>query len=320
MRLVAIEEHYSSPSFLEAVGAAGRSRSPELMARLEDLGNARIADLDAAGIDVQVLSLNAPGVQQLEPAVAVPLVREENDRLAEAVRRHPDRLAGLVSLPTTDPAAAVAELERGIRELGFKGVAINGHTQGRFLDDRFFWPILERAEALGAPVYLHPTPPPRPVVDAYYAGFSPPVSGMLSTAAWGWHIETGLHVLRMILGGVFDRFPGLRLIIGHMGEALPFMLARTTRQLPPGMTGLPRTVAEYVREHVWITTSGFFTTPPLLNALLELGSDRILFAIDYPYSTNRQGRAFLDELPISPSDLERIAHGNADRLLRLGQG
>src|SRR5262249_42480165 len=157
-----------------------------------------------------------------------------------------------------DPAAAATELERAVRELGFKGAMVNGHTGGRFLDDRSFWPILECAAALGVPVYLHPAPPPEPVAPAYFGGLPPAVGGALATSAWGWHVETGLHVLRIIAAGVLDRLPSLQLIVGHMGEALPFMLARTDAVLPRSVTGLERTVAEYVRENVHVTTSGFF--------------------------------------------------------------
>jgi predicted TIM-barrel fold metal-dependent hydrolase len=318
MRVIAIEEHYSSGRFADAVGTVGgRPQPPELAARLNDLGEARVADMDAAGIDLQVVSLTAPGLQQLDPGAAVPLAREENDRLAEAAARFPDRLAAFAALPTADPSAAVGELERTVGGLGFKGGVVNGHTRGRFLDDRSFWPILECAEALGTPIYLHPTPPPQPVLDAYYTGFSPAVSSILATSAWGWHVETGLHLLRLVLAGVFDRYPGLQLIVGHMGEALPFMLARASRQLAPAVTGLRRSVSDYVRDNVSITTSGFFATPPFLTALLELGADRILFSVDYPYSSNREGRAFLDRMPVSPADREKIAHGNAERLLRV---
>ena len=192
-----------------------------------------------------------------------------------------------------------------------------GHTEGRFIDDRRFWPILEVAEGLGAPIYLHPAPPPAVVAEAYYAGFSPSVSSTLSTSAWGWHVETGLHLLRLVLAGAFDRFPQLQVVVGHLGEALPFMLARTGNRLPPAATGLPRTIEEYLRSHVHLSISGFFSVPPFLNAMLEFGVDRLLFSVDHPLSSNHEGRAFLDALPISPADREKIAHGNAERLLGL---
>jgi uncharacterized protein len=318
MKIIAIEEHFSSQRFLGATGGPGGPRmGPDVHAKLLDLGESRIADMDAAGIDMQVLSLSVPGLQQLEPATAVPLAREENDRLAEAVGRHPDRLAGFAALPTADPEAASREFERATGRLGFKGALIHGHTRGRFLDEGSFWPILECAEALQVPIYLHPTPPPRAVAEAYYSGLPSEVGGLLATSAWGWHIDTGLQVLRLIVAGVFDRFRGLQLVVGHAGEALPFMLARTTAVLPAAITKLQRPISEYFQENIHVTTSGFFTVPPLLNALLVLGADRLIFSIDYPFADNASGRAFLDSMPVSPTDRARIAHGNAERLLRL---
>jgi len=315
MGIIAIEEHYASPR--PEAGGPRRPVPADVRDRMLDLGDGRIADMDAAGIEMQVLSLSAAGVGQLAPAAAVAFLREENDRLAEAVARRPDRLAAFATLPMADPAAAAKELERTVGELGFKGAMVNGHTGGRFLDDPSFRPVLECAAALDVPIYLHPAPPPEPVARAYFGGLPPAVGGALATAAWGWHVETGLHVLRVIAAGVFDRLPGLQLVVGHMGEALPFMLARTTAALPRAVTGLERSIAEYVRENVHLTTSGFFTVPPFLTALLEVGADRIMLSVDYPFSDNRQGRAFLDALPVSPADKERIARGNAARLLRL---
>jgi hypothetical protein len=311
MRVIAIEEHYAST--VDERGAL----PPDVRQRLCELGDDRIADMDAAGIDVQVLSLTAPGAQGFPVADAAARAREENDRLADAVARHPDRLAAFAALPTTDPAAAARELERTVRRLGFKGALVNGLAEGGFLDDRRYWPILESAEALRVPIYLHPAPPPAAVSEAYYSGFAPYVGFTLATSAWGWHIETGLHVLRLVLAGVFDRFPGLQVVVGHLGEALPFMLTRTSDRLPPEATGLRDTVEEYIRAHVHLTTSGFFSVPPFLNALLEVGAERILFSVDYPFSANRDGRAFLDALPVSRADRERIAHGNAEHLLGL---
>jgi uncharacterized protein len=203
-----------------------------LVEQLCDLDDRRIADMDAAGIDVQVLSLASPGVEQLDTTDAVPLARAENDRIADAVRRHPTRFAGFATLPISAPDSAAEELERAVRDYDFKGALINGHTRGRYLDDPFFWAILERAEALQVPLYLHPTPPPQAVIDASYAGLAPMVTAFLATGAWGWHIETAIHVLRLILGGAFDRYPNLQLVIGHLGETLPFMLPRLDLACP----------------------------------------------------------------------------------------
>jgi hypothetical protein len=274
--------------------------------------------MDAAGIDMQVLSLNAPGVEQLEAAAAVVLARQANDTLGEAVKRHPDRFAGFATLPTAAPEIAAGELERTVREYGFKGAAINGHTRGRYLDDPFFWPILERAEALQAPIYLHPTPPPQAVIQASYTGnFAPGVTAQLSASGWGWHIETAVHVLRIILGGVFDRYPHLQLVIGHMGEALPFMLPRLDHNLPTQLTKLERPIGAYLRENLYYTFSGFNYLPNFLDLLFQVGVDRIMFSADYPYASMLAARTFLEQLPLSPADKNRIAHGNAEQLLRL---
>lgn len=318
MRVITLEEHFLTPGIADAVpprfAAMGFGRAQE---KLGDLGERRLADMDAAGIDLQVLSVTAPATQELEPATAVPLAREANDRLAEAVAAHPARFAGFATLPTPDPAAAAAELERAVSGLGFRGAMVNGHTRGRFLDDQAYWPVLERAEGLGVPVYLHPTYPTAQVMEAYYGGFEPSVSAALATGAWGWHAETGLHALRLVLGGVFDRFPRLQVIIGHMGENIPFSLARADERLGPVATYLQRPVADYFRENFYVTTAGYFTGPPLLCTLMVLGADRILFSIDYPYAPTTQGRAFLDTAPVSDADREKIAHRNAERLLGL---
>jgi predicted TIM-barrel fold metal-dependent hydrolase len=288
----------------------------KVLERLCDLGEKRIADMDAAGIDVQVLSLTSPGAEQLDPVEAVAVSKSANEFLASAVRRYPDRFAGFATLPTSDPVAATAELDRAMRDFGFKGAVINGHIGGRYLDDHYFWPILERAEALSAPIYLHPTHPPKAVIEASYSGFSPAVSETLAGAGWGWHIETAVHVIRLILGGAFDRFPKLQVVIGHMGEALPFMLPRF-QVLSTDITKLRRPVAAYLRENIHYTFSGFNFTPTFLDLFLEVGVDRIMFSADYPYASMERARSFLEQLPVSPADRERIAHSNAERLLGL---
>jgi predicted TIM-barrel fold metal-dependent hydrolase len=289
------------------------------MEGLCDLGEGRVAAMDEAGIDVQVLSLTSPGVEQLDAPEAVALAREANDFLTEAVRRYPDRLAGFAALPTPAPEAAVEELERTVLGNGFVGAMINGHSRGRYLDDPFFRPILERAEALGVPIYLHPTPPPRAVVEASYAGdyFAPGVTEGLAAAAWGWHVETATHVLRLILGGAFDRFPGLQLVVGHMGEGLPFFLPRLELAMPEALTKLERPVGDYLRGNVHYTFGGFNWTQAFLDLVLQVGVERVMFSADHPYASMEEACAFLDGLPVSPVDRERIAHGNAERLLGL---
>jgi predicted TIM-barrel fold metal-dependent hydrolase len=322
MRTITLEEHYASQAFLEGPGRdlKGQAESfgyTRVLEQLCDLEEGRIADMDAAGIDVQVLSLTSPGVEQLDANEAVALARDENDRLADAVRRHPSRFAGFAALPTPAPDTAADELERMVREHGFEGAMINGHTRGRYLDDEFFWPILERAEALEVPIYLHPTPPPQAVIEASYTGnYAPEVAGGLATGAWGWHIETATHVIRLILSGAFDRYPRLQLVIGHMGEGLPFMMPRLEVALSH-VTKLDRPIGAYFLENLNYTFSGFNWTPTFLSLLLQVGVDRIMFSADYPYGSMEQARTFLDQLPVSPADEGRIAHGNAERLLRL---
>jgi predicted TIM-barrel fold metal-dependent hydrolase len=325
MRTITVEEHYATPAFLEGPGRSlkERAQGPEKRMRgvpelLCDLDERRISDMDGAGIDVQVLSLTAPGVEQLDAAEAIPRAREFNDYLAQAVSRHPDRFSGFATLPTPAPDAAADELERAVQTYGFKGALINGHVRGRYLDDPFFWPILQRAEALHAPLYLHPTQPPQAVVAASYTGnFAPMIASALANSSWGWHIETAIHVLRLVLSGAFDRFPDLQMIVGHLGEGLPFMLPRLELTLPQELTTLQRPIGAYFRENLHYSVSGFNFLPPFLNLLFEVGANRILFSADYPFASTAQARAFLERLPVSPADREQIAHGNAERLLNL---
>ena len=254
--------------------------------------------------------------EQLDGTGSVALARAANDHLAEAVKRHPSRFAAFAALPTPAPDAAADELERTVRDYDFKGAMIKGHSRGRYLDDEFFWPVLRRAEALQVPLYLHPAPPPQQVIAASYTGnFAPEVTSVLSTRAWGWHIETATHVLRLILSGAFDRYPTLQMVIGHMGEALPFMLPRIENSLSMQVTKLERPIGAYLRENVHYTFSGFNFTATFLDLFLQVGVDRIMFSADHPFGS--MARAFLDQLPVSTADRERIAHGNAERLLRL---
>lgn len=324
MRTIAVEEHFVTPAFVEGPGKGfldrfrnSGARGALITERLFEVGDKRVAEMDAAGIDMQVLSLNSPGVEQLEPAEAIACARDVNDFLAAAIKRHPTRFAGFASLPIQAPDEAAKELERCVRQLGFKGTNINGHTRGRYLDDLFFSPILACADALQVPIYLHPTAPHKPVADALYGGFSPAVTGVLSSSGWGWHIETAVHLLRMILGGVFDRHPKLQIVIGHMGEAIPFMLPRMSRTLPPQLTDLARPLGDYLRQNVHYTFGGFNFTPTFLNLLLEIGVERIMFSVDYPYGSMEEARSFLQHVPVSERDRERIAHGNAERLFGL---
>ena len=323
VRTIAIEEHFRSETFrkLQAsgqLGDAGRD-SPliePVLGKLYDVGAARLAELDAAGIEVQLLSHTPPGPEVLDSAAAVTMAREVNDELAVIVRANPNRYAGFAMLPTPNPDAAAEELRRAVDELGLRGAMLYGTTAGRFLDEPFFSPIFEAAERMSVPVYLHPAPPSPTVRNAYYSGFSPEVSSVLATSAWGWHIETGLHVLRLVLSGLFDRHPNLQVIIGHMGEAVPYMLARSDSVLSR-FTQLERPVRDYFAQNIHYTNSGFFTQEPLTCLLGVIGVDRLLFAVDYPFSSNIQARQFLDSALVSAADREKIAHGNAEALLKI---
>lgn len=265
---------------------------------------------------MQVLSLSG-GMDTLLPAIATELARDTNDKLATAVRAHPDRFAAFATLALQEPENAALEFERCVRQLQFKGAIINGTCDGLFLDHPRFRPLFETAQTLDVPIYLHPGLLPQVIEKAYYDGLPGDLGFILSTAGWGWHVETGMHVLRMIVSGLFDRFPKLKIILGHMGEALPFYIVRADDFLSPSAKHLERRVSEYFHEHFYVTTSGCFSVPPFLCALQVMGANRILFSVDYPYNSNIVGRGFLDALPVSAEDREKISHGNAERLLRL---
>jgi uncharacterized protein len=315
MTLIALEEHLLPADLINEV-RPNRTAPDALTAKLVEVGEQRLRVMDDAGIDMQVLSVAAPGTQQVPAEHAAELSRAINDRCAEVVAAHPARFNALATLPTQDPDAAIVEANRATTELGFCGVVINGHTQGRFLDAPEFDDLLAAVEELDVPIYLHPTYPPPQVAEVYFGGLPGPTGAALSTAAWGWHAETGLHVLRLAATGVFDRHPKLQIVVGHMGENLPFSLMRAdsvlTRANPDN-----RSVAQVVREHVHITICGYTTTPPLLCALQVFGADRIMFSSDYPFGDPVQHARFLAEAPISPADRDKIAYRNAERLFRL---
>lgn len=312
---------YDDPGFVSLVGyyAGARSeRAAFVFDRLQDLGERRLADMDAAGIDRQVISLTAPGTQVLEPGDAVAIATLANDQLAEACRRHPERFSGLTAIAPQDPASAAKEIERGHRELGFKGVIINSHTKGEYLDDRKFWPIFEAAEALGTPVYLHPTSPPRTMIG-------PLLEAGLDGAIYGFAVETGMHVLRIITSGVFDHFPALKLVVGHLGEALPFWLFRLDYMHAAGvkagryeaMRPIGAKPSEYLRRNVWVTTSGMAWEPAIMFCRQVLGRDRVLYAMDYPYQYAPEEVTAQDNLPIPPGELKAFFQTTAEQIFGL---
>jgi predicted TIM-barrel fold metal-dependent hydrolase len=328
MRIVALEEHYTVPAIVSRIDPAAIRRrgfpgadvvwgQTLKRSELADLGEARLADMDASGITVQVLSVAGPGADVVPGADGIQMARDYNNALYQATSRHPDRYQGFAHLPMLAPEAAADELERTVKDLGFRGLLANGPTDGRFLDDPMFEPILARAEAMGVPIYIHPGIPSEKVREAHFNGLPGNFSFQLGVSSWGWHMETAIHVLRLVLSGALDRHPRLQIVIGHMGEAIPFMLDRideTTANEAKRL--LRRSVRQTLLDQVWITTSGFFTLVPFMAALMTFGADRILFSVDYPFASNARARAFLDALPVSAADREKIAHGNADRLMR----
>jgi predicted TIM-barrel fold metal-dependent hydrolase len=309
-RIIALEEHFWTPQLI-ALRRTVDQVNPKSVERLGDLGDLRLREMDEAGIDMQVLSEAEPGVQNLAPEQAVPLARASNDLLFEAVKRNPDRFAGFATLPTPDPAAATRELERSVKELRFCGAMVHGSTRGHFLDERQFWPILEAAAALDVPIYLHPCTPQPAVLDTYYKDYP-----QLSRAALGFGIEMAVQAARLVVSGVFDEFPGLRIILGHLGETLPFVLWRANDTLAR-RAKLKRSFRDYFRDHFFITTSGNFSHPALQCAIAELGVERILFAVDWPFQRNGEAVAFIKEAELTAEAREHIFGAGARRLLRI---
>jgi predicted TIM-barrel fold metal-dependent hydrolase len=329
MRVVTLEEHLSfaaitnridkaaiaARSFVPGTSRPGSNPQP----RLEDVDEGRLKSMDENGISVQVLSVSGPGAELLDGDAGIALARDYNDAVFAKVKAHPTRFAAFAHLPMATPRAAADELERTVKELGFHGALINGMANDRFLDDKQFAPILARAEELEIPLYLHPGLPPKAVRNVYYAGISPLADMLLAMSGFGWHAETAIHTLRLVVSGTLDRYPKLQIIIGRMGEMLPMMMARCDGVFVPEIVGIRRSVQQTLRDQVHVTTAGLFTWPPLRATIDTFGIDRVMFSIDYPYQSNDVGKRFLDSLPLAPADVERIAHVNADRLLRLKQ-
>ena len=324
MKIIAIEEHFSTPLYREKVHANEfrnfyiTSRSEQIghdiVKELGDIDAERIRHMDAQGVDVQVLSFGSPGPQAFNANEAIPMARDANDILYEAMKKHPTRFAGFAALATAAPDDAAAELERTVKQYGFKGTMIHGHTQGSFLDEKKYWPIFERAEALDVPIYLHPTLPPPNAMKAYFEGYEE-----IARAGWGFAVDTSIHFLRILFSGAFDAYPKLKIILGHLGEGLPFAMHRLNDHTwrSAQRRGLKKTPLEYIRDNLVVTTSGNWYEPALVCTLLALGADKILFAIDWPYEPNTAGMDFFHKLSLSDDDKEKIAHGNAERLLRM---
>ena len=319
MSLIALEEHYAwDPASAGNVVATWLdTNNPVGHQRLYDRGPLRLEQMDAAGIDFQILSLFDPGVQdETDVARAIDLARRANDDLAESVRATPDRFGGFATLATQDPDAAAAELERAVTDLGLVGALINGHCQGRYLDDPAYERLFASAESMGVPIYLHPTTPHPAVMAAWFA---PYVDDGMHLASWGFGAETGTHVLRLIYSGLFDKFPGLQMIIGHLGEMLPFAAYRIDRYYGLGggggsRTALQRLPSDYLRSNFHVTTSGNFSPPAFACTLDVLGADRVMFSVDYPMDDNLTGAAFMASYPMDEATRRKVSSENAIRL------
>jgi predicted TIM-barrel fold metal-dependent hydrolase len=326
MRIVTLEEHVSFPEMTALLPdkiLENRKLSAaalQMQAKLADISGERLNSMKASGISMQVLSVENTDVYLLPDSLAPGFASKYNDLLADKMKDHPESFMAFAVLPMTTPEAAADELERTVKTYGFRGAMIKGLINGEFLDAPKFAPIFERAEKLGVPVYIHPGIPPKEVIDAYYSNIGDTIgpNEAIACYGWGWHSETAIHILRLLTAGIFDTYPQLKIIIGHMGEMLPMMWARSNRVFQPGNGGKnKRTLIDTFREQLYITTSGFFTQPPLQLAIDTVGIDNILFSVDYPFSTNQMGIDFLNNISLPVDQVAKIAHGNADRLLRL---
>jgi predicted TIM-barrel fold metal-dependent hydrolase len=329
IRIVAVEDHFTCPDLLTRIDCATlvgngwpapgtatfQAINPPALA---DTGEDRIAAMKTAGICLQVLSVPGPGAEIVSGPDGIAIAREFNDRMARLISAQPERFAAFAHLPMRSPSAAADELERAVVEGGLKGALISGTIGGKFLDAPEFEPVLACAERLDVPLYIHPGVPPHAVRAAYYDELPDEASFMLAIAGWGWHAEVAVHILRLALSGALDRHPRLKLLIGHMGEGLPTMMERVERVFSAySSTHLERNVARAIVEQVWVSTSGFSSMPAFLAAFMTFGANRLLFSVDYPFGNNLAGVTFLKNLPVSPEDREKIAHKNADALLRL---
>jgi predicted TIM-barrel fold metal-dependent hydrolase len=321
--LIAIEEHFLTPAIraawaASAIGQEGTAvfDQGEIEALLDDLGHRRLALMDESGVDVQVLSLTTPGLHNLDPEPSVTLARQTNDLLAATIAQHPTRFQGLATLPTASPVHVAAELARCVTQLGFKGAMLSGRTRDKHLDHPDFWPLFQEAARLGVPLFIHPQIPQQAVRVALYAGFSPAVDIAFATFGLGWHYEAGIQFVRLLLAGVFDKYPDLQIILGHWGEVVLFYLDRLTAL--GRVATLQRPIADYFRQNLYVTPSGMWSQAYLQQALALVGPERLLFSTDYPYQykPGQPGRRFLAETALSADQQALFAHGNWERLTR----
>jgi predicted TIM-barrel fold metal-dependent hydrolase len=310
---IALEEHYWDPDLLALFPGREGKRVSDVEKRLLDMGELRLREMDEAGIDIQVLSHGAPGTQKLDAETSVRMSRQTNDRLAAFVTANPKRFSALCLLPTPDPAAAAEELERAVTRLTMKGAMIHGLTNGKFIDEKNFWPIFERAEALDVPIYIHPAFPSPVVTDAYYKEYAAQYPQFIGPAL-GFTVEALTQAVRLVISGVFEKYPRLKIILGHLGEGIPFLLWRINQFLP-------RTDGAAFKDiflnNFYLTTSGNFSDTALTASITEMGIDRIMFSVDWPFNSNKAGTDWLNGLPLSATDKAKMAGGTAKALLKL---
>ncbi len=291
-------------------------RSYELEDKLLDLGEARIKEMDAVGIDMQVISLTNPNVQLFEESEGVVWAKRVNDELSEVIKKYPDRYIGLATVAPQNPQEAAGEIERGVKELGLKGVVVQSHARNEYLDNKKYWPLFEKAEELDVPIYLHPIAPSTSIL-APYAEYGFPLAGPIL----GFAADVALHVMRLIYSGLFDRYPSLKIILGHLGEGLPYWFPRLDfywkKKWVGKGPGIERKPSDYLKTNFFITTSGIFFQPAFLCAYLAMGADKIAFAVDYPYEDNEEALSFMKEAVICDEDKEKIYHLNAEMLFKL---
>lgn len=311
---VALEEHYWDPELVALFPGREGKRVSEVERRLLDMGEVRLREMDEAGIDMQVLSHGAPGTQKLPADVAIKMARQSNDRLAEFIATNPTRFAGLCLLPTPDPAAAADELERAVVKLGLKGAMVHGLTNGKFLDEKEFWPIFDRAQALDVPIYLHPSFPHPAVIDAYYKDYVVAYPELIGPAL-GFTVEAATQCVRLVLSGAFDRYPALKIVVGHLGEGIPFLLWRIDQAL--SRTNSASSFKETFRKNFYLTTSGNFSDTALAASIAEMGVDRIMFSVDWPFISNKMGTDWLNAAQLDAVSKSKIFGQNAATLLKL---
>ena len=331
MKIIALEEHMVSKSIGAAVAKTFQEAYPYARQFLHpapadapstpdlfELGERRIAELDQAGIDMEVVSYTNP-TQWLTGDEAVTLAKEANDALYQNIKAYPERFRAFATLPWNNPQAAADELRRTVKELGFVGTLISGRPQtgNVFLDDKMYYPLWEALTELDLPVYIHPNYTSVEACSSYYSGLNDQLDTILSAYGYGWHYEAGIQVIRMILAGVFEKYPDLKVLSGHWGEMVPYFLARLDQMFKPEVTGLSDTITNIYRKHVWISPSGVYDTDALQFCVSKLGIDRLVFSADWPYVPMTDARSFVDDAPLSDTDKELFSHLNAERLLHL---